>query len=318
MEIGMIYERGAVARAPMDEVVAGLSTKAAKIRALDQAGYDRAEIAKHLGIRQAMKHHRKVAYFGHFENVRRLEGKAEGHATVVMCDEGWFWLINIDERRTSIGMVLDADIAHGVDVPASGMLSWGIERCPLVRKRVASAVFPEATHTVADFSYYCRPFAGNGYFLVGDAAFFLDPIFSSGLCLAMEGAMKVADLVEELLAGQSDTVLPNGRRPRAPARIRREYLRFMNDTSAPFIRLVNLFHDHPFRELFMNGSGPFQIHKATISVLGGFVFPKPLWSIRWRIFLLHQLARIDRYIPLVNRQESYSLRLAPPVAHPIG
>ena len=181
-------------------------------------------LAKHLGMRRAMEHHRKVAYFGHFENVKRLEGKAEGHPTVAMCDEGWFWMINIDERRTSIGMVLDADIAKTIDAPASGMLSWGIERCPMVRERVASAVFPEKTHTIADFSYYCRPYAGKGYFLVGDAAFFLDPIFSSGICLGMDGAVKVAELVEELLAGLGGATLPDGRRPRTPAKIRRDYL----------------------------------------------------------------------------------------------
>ena len=87
----------------------------------------------------------------------------------------------------------------------------------------------------------------------------------------------------------------------------------MDESAAPFIRLVNLFYDHPFRELFLSGSGPFQVHKATISVLGGYVFPKPLWSLRWRIFLLHQFARINRFLPIVNRRESYSLRNATPV-----
>ena len=96
----------------------------------------------------------------------------------------------------------------------------------------------------------------------------------------------------------------------------------MDDSAAPFIRLVNLFYEHAFRELFLEGSGPFQVHKATISVLGGFVFPKPLWSLRWRIFLLQQIARINRCIPLVKRRESYSLRQAIPVrrrsVEPIG
>lgn len=273
-------------------------------------------LGKHLGVRRGMEHHRKVAYFGHFENVARLEGKAEGHPTVAMCDEGWFWIIHIDKRRTSIGMVLDSDIARTIDLPASDMLFWGIARCPLVRERVASAVFPVQTHTIADFSYRCRPYTGPGYFLVGDAAFFLDPIFSSGLCLAMDGAVKVADLVEELLAGQSGTTLPDGRRPRAPSRIRREYRRFVDDSAAPFVRLVDLFYDHPFRELFMEGRGPFQMHKATISVLGGYVFPKPPWSLRWRVFLLHQFARINRYVPLVKRRASYSLRQAQPMRTP--
>ena len=138
----------------------------------------------------------------------------------------------------------------------------------------------------------------------------------------MDGAVKVADLVEELLAGRSGTVLPDGRKPRPPFKVRREYLRFMHDGAAPFIRLVNLFYDHAFREIFLSGSGPFQVHKATISVLGGYVFPKPRWSLRWRILLLHQFARINRYFPIVNRREPYSLRQARPVrtrsVEPVG
>jgi len=261
-------------------------------------------LARHLSIRRPMTNHRKVAYFGHFENVRRLEGEAAGHPTVAMCDEGWFWMINIDDRRTSIGVVLDHDIVKGLGVPASKMLFWAIERCPLVRDRLTNASLPKQTHTIADFSYYCRPYAGPGYFLVGDAAFFLDPIFSTGICLGMDGAIVAADAVDELIAGEG------GGRSRRPARIRRAYHRFMDDTAAPFLRLVNLFYDHSFRELFLRGSGPCDVQRAAISVLGGHVFPRPRWSLRWRIWLLHQFARVQRFVPLVDRRDAYSLLTA--------
>ena len=92
----------------------------------------------------------------------------------------------------------------------------------------------------------------------------------------------------------------------------------MDDTAAPFLRLVDLFYDHSFRELFLDGSGPFSVHKAAISVLGGFVFPKPRWSLRWRIYLLHLFARIQRFVSLVDRRESFSLRqVQPPVARSV-
>ncbi len=272
-------------------------------------------LARHLGIRRPMEHHRKIAYFGYFENVKRLEGDAEGHPTVALCDEGWFWMINIDARRTSIGLVLDADVARTIDVPAGDMLGWGIQRCPLVRDRTTAAVFPTQTHTVADFSYYCRPYAGEGYFLVGDSAFFLDPIFSSGICLGMAGAVKAAALVQELLAGQTGARLPTGRRPRTPASIRREYRRFIDDSAAPFVRLVNLFYGHPFRELFLHGKGPLQVPQAIISLLAGYVFPKPAWSLRWRLWLFQQFERVQRVVALAPRRASFSL-CESPVARP--
>lgn len=270
-------------------------------------------LARHLGVRRRIERLKKVAYFGHFENVERLPGMAEGHPTVAMCDEGWFWMINIDKRRTSIGFVLDADIAKSIDCPASDMLFWGIERCPLVRERLTNATLPDMTHTIADYSYYCRPYAGPGYFLLGDAAFFLDPIFSSGVALGMEGAAKVAELTEELLAGLDNAKTHTGRTPRSPDRIRREYVRFLDDSAAPFVRLVDLFYTHSFRELFLHGQGPFHVQRATISVLAGYVFPKPRWSLRWRIRLLHWFAHLQRFVALTPRRKRFSLRASPRV-----
>lgn len=264
-------------------------------------------LARHLGLRRRIPNHNKIAYFGHFENAERLPGNAEGHPTVAMCSEGWFWMINIDERRTSVGMVLDANVARSLDIPACDMLFWGIDRCPLVGGRLKRATFPHSTHTISDFSYYCRPFAGPGYFLIGDAAFFLDPVFSSGLCFGMDAALHVADSVDELLAGAENQTTRNRTTPRSPEAIRRAYLRFMNDTTTPFLRLVNLFYDHSFRELFQHGQGPMQVQRAAISILAGHVFPKPRWSLRWRIRLLAQMVRIQRVFPLVARREPFSL-----------
>ena len=104
---------------------------------------------------------------------------------IVVCEEGWFWMIPLDETRTSIGMVMHDHEARKVGLPADQMLAWGISRCPVLRERTAGATFPTETHVLADFSYRCTPYAGPGYFLVGDAATFIDPIFSTGVCLGM-------------------------------------------------------------------------------------------------------------------------------------
>ena len=260
-------------------------------------------LGKHLGTRRGIAGHTKVAYFGHFDNVKRLDGREAGYPAVAMFDEGWFWMIPIDERRTSIGLVLEADLARNIEQPASQMLAWGIARCPLLRDRTANAVFPERNHVIADYTYTCAPYAGPGYFMVGDSAIFLDPIFSSGVCLGMVEAVEAAQHVVELLTGRS--------RPNAA---RRAYTRTVSIGSSVFFRLINLYYDHSFRELFLHGQGPLQIKPAVISLLAGHVFPKPAFAMRWRLRLFEWLIFVNRYVSLVPRRERFSLLAEPAVA----
>ncbi len=253
-------------------------------------------VAKHLGTRRMLPEHRKIAYFQHFQGVERRAGATAGDPTMVMCAEGWFWIIPIDERRDSIGLVMDADAARRVGVPADRMLEWGIARCPLLRRRTAAADRPPGNVVCADFSYRCEPFSGPGYFLVGDAAAFLDPIFSTGVCLGMMSAVEAARGVIAML-----------RRGESPRRVRRRYNRFVAGSSTPLFRMVRNYYRHSFRELFLSGSGPLAVHNATISVLAGSVFPRLAFSLRWRLELFFLMVRANRYLPLAPRREPFSL-----------
>jgi flavin-dependent dehydrogenase len=253
-------------------------------------------LGKHLGTRRVLPHLKKVAYFGHFENVWRRPGDEGGYIVIVVCEEGWFWLIPLDETRMSIGLVMNADEARRVGLPADQMLAWGISRCPVLRERTAAAAFPAETHVVADFSYRCAPYAGPGYFLIGDAATFIDPIFSTGVCMGMMSGVEAARAIIAATQQGEDV-----------ARLRRRYNRFIADTSAPFFRLVSLYYDHSFRELFLNGEGPLQVHRAAMSILAGNVFPRPAFALRWRLKLLDLFVRLNRYLPLVPRRRRFSL-----------
>ena len=174
-------------------------------------------VARHLGTRKppSERHLQKVAYFSHFEGVFRHPGREEGHPLIVMCDEGWFWVIPINDTVTSIGLVMDAEIARSTGVPADRMLHWGMQRCPLVRARCQDATGPTTNQTIANFSYKCDPFAGPGYFLIGDSAAFVDPIFSTGVCLAMMEGRRAAEHVKAMLNGLL-----------TPAAARKDYIRF--------------------------------------------------------------------------------------------
>lgn len=255
-------------------------------------------IGKHLGIRKVLPHRRKVAYFGHFENVARRPGVEGGFIVIVMTEEGWFWLIPLDETRTSIGVVMHADQAKKVGLPPEQMLPWAIDRCPAVKMRMADAVFPDSSgyHVLADFSYRCSPYAGPGYFLAGDAAVFVDPIFSTGVCMGMMSAVEAGRSITALLRGSS-----------SPGKERRSYIRFIDGSSSAFFALIDRYYRHSFRELFLSGQGPLHVYEATMALLAGYVFPRPPFAVRWRVKLLDFFALVNRFVPIAQRRQRFSL-----------
>lgn len=249
----------------------------------------------------------KVAYFGHFHGVKRLPGQEEGHPLIIMCDEGWFWVIHINETTTSVGLVMDAAIAATLDVPANRRLAWGIARCPLLLERMAEASGPDVNQVVADFTYRCRPYAGPGYFLLGDAAAFMDPIFSTGVCLGM---LSGANAARQIIAVH--------RNEQSPDTARRTYIRYVEGSTKVFFRLIRGYYQHGFREMFLEGSGPLSVHRAVLSVLAGHVFPKPPWMLRWRLKVFWLCLWLQPKIGMVPARQRFSLRATPPAAWPVA
>jgi hypothetical protein len=81
--------------------------------------------------------------------------------------------------------------------------------------------------------------------------------------------------------------------------------------------MIRGYYRHSFRELFMSGGGPMQLHNAALAVLAGNVFPRPAWPLRWRLSVLHACVRINEYAPLVPRRESFSLLAQSPDPLPL-
>ena len=278
------------------EVAAGGRVHRAK-SVVDASGHGTV-IGRHLGLRRPLRDLRKAAHYAHFTGVRRLPGDAAGHPTIVMCEEGWFWIIAINESKTSVGFVCDPEFAKRVGVDARQLLRWAVDRTPVLRDRMAEAEGPGENGVISDFSYTCDTFAGDGHFLVGDAACFLDPIFSTGTSLALNGGVNAAGLLDRVLRGEL-----------SPARAAAAHDRFTRDSTAIFWKLIRGYYRHGFRELFLNGTGPVRMHKAVISVLAGDVYPRPAWSLRWRLSLFHRCVDLqERTGRLVPRRARFALR----------
>lgn len=273
---------------------------------LDASGHGTV-VGRHLGTRRnlADPQLQKVAYFEHFEDVEHLAGDLAGSPGIFMCEEGWFWIIGLTPGRTSVGFVAHPGLVRTLGVPPDRLLQWAIARCPVVRHRMRNATGPDTNRVLADFSYTCGEPAGPGYFLVGDAGSFLDPIFSTGVTLAMIGGQEAARRAVAVL-----------RNEQLPSAARAQYVRMIRDSTGVFWSLIRAYYKHSFRELFMNGTGPHQVHKAVISILAGQVFPRPVWALRWRLKLFLFYVWLQQHVPLVPRRRPFSLLKAGPAPSP--
>ena len=166
-------------------------------------------LSKRLGIRKLDPNLKKASYFAHYKGCARDPGK-NGGATLVLStkqNDGWFWYIPLPGDLTSIGVV--GDLARLSKLPGTPeqILEDEIEGCPGLLPRMQGAERVGGVHVLSDFSYRATRCAGDGWVLVGDAFGFLDPMYSSGVFLALKSGEMAADAINGALAtGRPDAV----------------------------------------------------------------------------------------------------------------
>jgi len=223
-------------------------------------------------------------------------GETDPWVSVVMTREGWFWMIPLDRDRTSVGAVLDEASWRRIPVAPELRLRWCIDRCPRVADRMRQAQGPERNRVAADFSYRCDPSADPGYFLVGDAGFFIDPVWSTGVTLGLSSAVEASRAASAILAGRG-----------AAERRRRDYRRWFDGRARLFTGLIERFYDHAFREVMLHGHGPLSVERGLITLLAGSVFPRTPFGAAWRWRLLQGFVGVHRRFGLVARHRPHSL-----------
>ncbi|MEL7371145.1 MAG: NAD(P)/FAD-dependent oxidoreductase [Myxococcota bacterium] len=257
-------------------------------------------VGRALGIREKIPSMRRGAFYAIATGVKRRPPPLHGLVVGVLADDGWFWTIPIDDERTSVGVVLEPHVIKEADVPPAALLQWAIARSPQMADRCKDAVFPDKNRCVGNFSYRCAPQVGPGYFLVGDAAAFVDPIFSSGVTMGMVGGQQVGEHLIAVAKGDYSY-----------EEARRRYQKSWARTSDIFFGLSTLYYDHSFRELFLSGQNPLNVRKAMLTLLAGHAFRVP-WYLRWRLVLLKLFVRLNRWLPIVRRRARQRLLDTPP------
>ncbi len=159
-------------------------------------------LARQENLLQRDPHLVKAAVFTHFEGARRDEGIDEGATLIIHTkgNRGWFWYIPLSRDRVSVGVVGSSRELMQGGVKPDEILAREIEACAAVKDRVAGARRVSDVHVTSDYTYRATRCAGDGYVLVGDAFGFLDPIYSSGVLLALKSGELAADTIAAALA----------------------------------------------------------------------------------------------------------------------
>lgn len=244
---------------------------------------------KRAGLRRRVTQKtRRVAIYAHFQGALRHEGKAEGHITIVRTSGGWFWLIPLAGDRMSVGLVVPADYVRGGSAgELAGIFDRALADAPAAAARLREAQRVTDLRATGDYSWRFGSFATRRILLTGDAAGFVDPIFSSGVMLALRSGLQAADLLIKA-DNRGRGLLPWERFA---------YTRNMTAWMNRYSRLIRAFYDRAGFEVFMSPQPVLQIPRSVARLVGGQADPGP--ADRFRLRLFDALCRLQRRLDIV-------------------
>jgi len=240
-------------------------------------------------LKKSYQHLQKLSLFAHYEGLEREEGIDATLTRMVRTLQSWFWVIPLENDRTSIGIVLEAADFKSSGLSAEEFFERAIAEQPLVRNRIGAGRRVSQVYTAADFSYRSERLTGDRWLLAGDAAGFIDPVFSSGVFLAVLAGEQAADVLQEVLD-----------HPKRARRLFRHYERLVNRAMDVYLRFVESWYGgKEFIEVFLTPTELFQIPPAVNAVLGGNIGNR--FAIRWRMELFYLIVRLQRRWTLCPR-----------------
>ena len=232
--------------------------------------------------------HRKLAIFAHFEGVNMPTGDEEGDVIIVRRENSWMWLIPISGQKTSVGLVIDAADFKKLGQTPQQAFDDAAAGTTAVSKRFANAKLLDHHHVMADFSYKNEDLVSPRVVRVGDASGFIDPMFSSGVLLAMMSGQQGAQAIHQAL--KSRCALTAGMK------------RYEKDTRrriAIYWQFIENFYQLHFTQFFFQPQNRLNLVCAVNAVLAGRT--ELSFAVWWRLRVFFFLAWLNKYIPVVER-----------------
>ncbi|HEY2710953.1 MAG TPA: NAD(P)/FAD-dependent oxidoreductase [Chthoniobacterales bacterium] len=266
----------------------GTAEKIAARYVIDASGRH-SVIGSHFKLKEAYPHLHKISIFAHYEGVKLEEGRDANLTRQVRSADRWFWWIPLPNDRSSLGVVLDSEIYRQTRKSPEQFLEESLAEQPFLARRMIHARRVTPVYASADFSYRLTKLTGERWMLAGDAAGFIDPVFSSGVFLAFLAAEAAADIL--------NVVLDN---PRKARRLFAGYERRLRTAMKGYLRFVNAWYSKEFIEVFLYPQDVCQIPPAVNAVLGGNITGS--FAIRWRMAAFYFIVWLQRYLPLCPRR----------------
>jgi flavin-dependent dehydrogenase len=239
---------------------------------IDASGRD-TFLGNRLRAKRRDRKHNSASLYAHFAGARRDCGKREGNVTVYWFDHGWFWFIPLADGATSIGAVVWPYYMKTRSVSVREFFLATIALCPPLAERLSAATLISDVEATGNYSYACDHSHGANYLLVGDAYSFIDPVFSSGVMLAMNSGMAAADAIH--------TCRTQPTRSRAALE---QFDRISRHGPKQFSWFIHRVSNPTMRALFLSPSNVMRVEEALLSLLAGDIFGRtPIWG-RLRVF----------------------------------
>lgn len=173
---------------------------------VDASGRSGVMAMKYLKNRHYHDSFQNVAIWGYWKGAGRMSFAPEGAIAVGAVTDGWFWGIPLHDGTMSVGLVLHKTTfkeKRQQGLTSEQIYQQALNECPLITDLVKDATLvSKQLKAEQDYSYMSEAISGPGYFMVGDAACFIDPLLSTGVHLATHGATLAAASVASLLRGE--------------------------------------------------------------------------------------------------------------------
>lgn len=220
-------------------------------------------LADKLKLKTRNARHNSAAIFTHFSEAELRPNEQAGNISVYWFDHGWFWFIPLTGDTTSVGIVCTpAYLKTRKTLPEQFLLD-NIEKCPPLARRLRNAKPKMPAKAAGNYSYVAKEMYGDNFLLIGDAYGFIDPVFSSGVFLAMFGGDLSAKTVDSCL-----------RKPALKRYFLYRHSRTIQKGMERLSWLIYRFTDPTMQVMFMNPQNTLKIQDAIISILAGDIFYK--------------------------------------------
>ena len=230
---------------------------------MDASGRD-TFLANRFKAKKRNTRHNSAAIYAHFAGAERSPGKAAGNITLYWFEHGWFWFIPLADGTTSVGVVVwPYYLKTRKQKSLPQFFQETIALCKPLHERLQHTRLSSQVEATANFSYECDHTHGNNYLLLGDAYTFIDPVFSSGVLLAMHSAFVGADTVDTCL-----------RHPQQRIAALKKFDRAMRIGPKEFSWFIYRVTNPALRNMLMEPRNYFRVKEALLSVLAGDLFGK--------------------------------------------